>query len=275
MAVYAIGDIQGCHKDLLALLSSIKFDASRDTLWFTGDLVNRGPDSLSVLRFIKALGKHAITVLGNHDLHLLAIAEGVQTARPKDTFDDILKAPDRDELLAWLRHLPLLHHDAKLNFVLTHAGIAPTWDLITAKGCAAEIETLLRSGDYKTFFKEMYGDMPDQWSPWLQGWERCRFIANALTRMRYCTADGKLVLQHKGSPGSQPEHLIPWFEVATRPTANERCVFGHWSTLGDAGYPNIFALDNGCVWGGMLTALWLDTERPVFTHTPCQGGDGN
>ncbi|MDH4274488.1 MAG: symmetrical bis(5'-nucleosyl)-tetraphosphatase [Gammaproteobacteria bacterium] len=270
MAVYAIGDIQGCHKDLLALLSLLKFDATRDTLWFSGDLVNRGPDSLSVLRFVKALGQRAITVLGNHDIHLLAVAEGVQTARPKDTFDEILKAPDRDELLDWLRHRPLMHHDTKLNFVLAHAGISPEWDLVTAAGCAREVESILQRDDYKEFLKVIYGDQPDHWSPQLQGWDRYRYIVNAFTRMRFCETDGGLVLRHKGSPGSQPAPLIPWFQVANRPTANERILFGHWSTLGESNYANVFALDNGCVWGGMLTALWLDTQIPVYTHAPCK-----
>ena len=260
MAVFAIGDIQGCHDELKRLLDRIDFDFAEDTLWFTGDLVNRGPRSLDVLRLVKDLGSRALCVLGNHDLHLLAVAAGTAPSRKNDTLDEVLAAPDREELLHWLRHRPLLHHDASLGYTLIHAGLPPQWDLTVASRCARELEEVLQGDSYVEFFRHMYGDKPRCWSPDLRGWERLRFIVNCLTRMRYCTADGELDLKAKGAPGTQPEGHLPWFQVPDRLSRNLHILFGHWSTLGEVHGMNVHALDTGCVWGGRLSALRLDGD---------------
>lgn len=259
MAVYAIGDVQGCYKSLRTLLDGLRFDPSADRLWFTGDLVNRGPDSLAALRFVKGLGDSALTVLGNHDLHLLAVATDADRSQGKDdTLQPVLDAPDADELLAWLRHLPLLHHAPELSYALVHAGLPPQWDLSQALDRAQEVETVLRGDNYREFLQHMYGDRPDRWSDSLQGLERLRFITNCLTRLRYCKADGTLCLHSKGPPGTQPEGQYPWFECPGRRSADTRIIFGHWSTLGLRVRDNICALDTGCLWGGELTAMRLD-----------------
>lgn len=269
MAVYAIGDVQGCYRELTVLLETLSFDPGRDRLWFTGDLVNRGPASLEVLRFVKGLGDRAVTVLGNHDLHLLAVAGGHERARPKDTFDDVLTAPDRDELLTWLRHRPLLHREEAFADVMVHAGLPPQWDMMMAAACAAEVETALRV-DHEAFLANMYGDRPSVWVPGLCGWDRLRFITNCFTRLRYCDAAGRIDLDAKGPPGSQPPGYMPWFEAPGRRTAGRPVIFGHWSTLGVRSGGDVFALDGGCVWGGSLTALRMDGERtPVAV--PCRG----
>ncbi|MGA9851368.1 MAG: symmetrical bis(5'-nucleosyl)-tetraphosphatase [Gammaproteobacteria bacterium] len=260
MAIFAIGDIQGCHDELRRLLDRITFNPAEDTLWLTGDLVNRGPKSLDVLRFVKNLGERAICVLGNHDLHLLALAAGQDKHKTADTLDAVLTAPDRDELLNWLRHRPLLHHDATLGYTLIHAGLPPQWDLETATACARELESALRGDDYREFFAHMYGNQPTRWSSELKGMERLRFIVNCFTRLRYCTADGILDLASKGVPGTQPAGFIPWFEVPGRTSAKLHVLFGHWSTLGDVKGHNVYPLDTGCVWGGRLTALRLDGD---------------
>lgn len=261
MAVYAIGDVQGCYDELLALLQAIDFAPARDRLWFTGDLVNRGPQSLAVLRCVRDLGERAVTVLGNHDLHLLAVAHGATHARRTDSFGDVLAAPDRGELLDWLRARPLLHHDAGLGYTLIHAGLPPEWDLATAQGCAAEVEQVLRHGDRGRFFAEMYGDQPDRWDAALQGWPRWRYITNCLTRLRYCHADGRLALGYKGAPGGQPAGQLPWFELPARRSADLKIVFGHWSTLSRYEGRGVYNLDTGCVWGRELAALRLDDGR--------------
>lgn len=260
MATYVIGDIQGCYRTLMALLEKIKFDPSRDTLWFAGDLVNRGKSSLEVLRFVHQLDKRAITVLGNHDLHLLAVYYGATTHKSYDTIDDILLAPDADELCNWLRHQPLLHHDEKLNFVLTHAGIHPQWDIRTAQQCAHEVEAILQGEQYAEFLHHMYGNQPEHWDTHLHGWERLRFITNVFTRMRLVSEDGKLDLRKKGSPEMASEHYHPWFKIKPRLTKNLRIVFGHWAALecNTENEPNVFAIDSGCIWGNVLTALRLD-----------------
>jgi len=266
MAIYAIGDIQGCLSELHDLLDRIRFDPVWDQLWFTGDLVNRGPRSLETLRFIKGLGQAAVSVLGNHDLHLLAVATGAAKVKHKDTFAAVLEAPDRDELLDWLRRLPLLHGDGA--FYLIHAGLPPQWDLDTAARGAREVETVLRGDNYGAFFPHMYGDRPDLWSADLQGYDRLRFITNCLTRMRYCTAEGRLDLKEKGAVGQQAPELLPWFRVPGRRSAGAKIVFGHWSTLGFHIENDCYGLDTGCLWGGSLTALRLDTlERYA---TPCR-----
>ena len=265
MAIYAIGDLQGCHDALLRLLEHVHFDPASDRLWFVGDLVNRGPQSLQCLRFVQGLGDRAITVLGNHDLHLLAIRYGNNRHYDNHSLDDILQAPDSDELLDWLRHRPLLYHDSDAGYTLIHAGLPPQWSLATARRCANEVEVALRAANPAGYFMEMYGNKPDQWSDDLQGQNRLRFITNCLTRLRYCTPGGKLAMKHKGPPGSQPAGVIPWFSVPARATAGERIVFGHWSTLGCYIGHNAYAIDTGCVWGGQLTALRLGDEPKVIS----------
>ncbi len=263
MAVYAIGDVQGCFAELQALLAKIKFNPDQDTLWFTGDLVNRGPDSLGVLRFVKSLGDRQITVLGNHDLHLIALVYGVKEAHASDTLDAILQAPDRDDLIDWLRHCPLLHYDASLNYVMTHAGLAPMWTLQQALSLAKEVEKVLQSDEIISLLENMYGNQPDHWNDQLSGYARLRCITNYLTRMRFCYADGRLDLSYKGEIAGKPEALLPWFSLPSRQNTNEKIIFGHWASLqGESLVPNVFALDTGCVWGNCLTAMRLeDGER--------------
>jgi len=268
MSVYAISDVQGCYDALRALLDKLQFDPVNDTLWFAGDLVNRGPQSLQTLRFVKALGNSALTVLGNHDLHLLATDAGVK--KTSEDLKPILDAPDRQELIDWLRQQPLLHHDAQLGYTLVHAGLSPQWDLATAQSCARELEQVLRGDHYREFLKVMYGDRPLKWRRWLFGDKRLRYICNSFTRIRYCTRDGKLALREKGAPGSQPKKYVPWFDVPDRASQDLRIVFGHWSTLGAFHSPGIYALDTGCVWGGALTALELTQNPPVFWSVDCQ-----
>lgn len=270
MAVYAIGDVQGCYRELQLLLVSLRFDPVQDRLWFAGDLVNRGPHSLEVLRYVRDLGDAALTVLGNHDLHLLAAAVDPTRVKARDTLHPILDAADRDELLDWLRRRPLLHHDAALGYTLVHAGLPPQWDLAQAQACAQEVEQVLRSTEYADFFTQMYGDEPDRWADELNGWGRLRFITNAFTRLRYCDSDGRIALGHKGAPGSQPAGLIPWFEVPHRRSRGLNILFGHWSTLGPHTAPGIYGLDSGCLWGGQLTALRLD-GKPQWTRVACAG----
>lgn len=270
MAVYAIGDVQGCYDDLMGLLEEIHFRPDRDQLWFTGDLVNRGPDSLRVLRFVRDLGSAAISVLGNHDLHMLALAEGHAPYHRSDTLDEILNAPDREELLDWVRHLPLMHHDENLHFTMIHAGLPPQWDLEQARQCAAEVESVLQGENYLDFLANMYGNEPDIWDENLQGWDRLRFITNCFSRLRFCNNDGQLCLKSKGEPGTQPEGYLPWFEVEPRKSKDMRIIIGHWSTLGLYRENNVFALDTGCLWGGLLTAMHLDSDMSIYSYD-CPG----
>ena len=263
MALYAIGDIQGCYDELQHLLEKLQFDACSDQLWLVGDLVNRGPKSLEVLRFVKALGDGAITVLGNHDLHLLATSAGIDRVKLDDTFGPIQNAPDRDELLDWLRHRPLLHDDVTRGFAMVHAGLPPQWDLAQARCCASEVESMLRSEEHKEFFQHMYGNEPNLWREELSGWARLRFIVNCFTRLRYVDDAGRVLHKEKGAPHARV-HLTPWFRAPGRKSAATRIVFGHWSTLGLVIEHNVFALDTGCVWGGALTALRLDAEPTSF-----------
>lgn len=272
MPTYAIGDIQGCEDDLRRLLERIAFDPSRDRLWFTGDLVNRGPGSLGVLRLIRALDDCSVTVLGNHDLHLLALAEGNSRHAKKSSLDEVLAAPDRDDLLHWLRHRPLLHRDARRGFSLVHAGLPPQWTLSEAQARAAELESVLRGPDYRDFLLAMYGNEPSRWSPDLKDMERLRFITNSLTRLRYCTPDGALALKEKGTLAARSKGLIPWFQHPARLTRNDRIVFGHWSALGYWNRDNVWGIDSGCLWGGHLTAIRLRRKRPIEpVHLPCPG----
>lgn len=270
MATYAIGDVQGCYTALQALLRRIRFDPGRDRLWFTGDLVNRGPQSLEVLRFVHGLGERAICVLGNHDLHLLAVAAGAAKIKKHDTLDGILEAPDRQPLLRWLCSRPLLHHDAHLGFTLLHAGLLPPWDLSLAQSLAREAEALLQSPEGGKFFHHMYGDLPDRWNENLRGFERLRLIINAFTRLRYCNRDGNMDLRPKGPPGSQPPDLMPWFQVPGRRSQGLAIIFGHWSALGLWRGDGVLGLDSGCLWGGSLSAARLDVAPMEFFSVNCQ-----
>ncbi|MDH5435668.1 MAG: symmetrical bis(5'-nucleosyl)-tetraphosphatase [Gammaproteobacteria bacterium] len=271
MATYAIGDIQGCLDQLQTLLEKINFDPQSDQLWFTGDLVNRGPQSLETLRFIKNLGDRAITVLGNHDLHLLAVSEGhTKYHLTKDTLKSILDAPDRDELLHWLRHRPLLHHDETTGFTLVHAGLPPQWNLAKAQFCAQEVEAALQSEAYPAYLENMYGNEPDTWSDTLTGWDRLRFITNCFSRLRFCDANGKLLLDEKGSPGTQPAGFMPWFDVPDRANTKMKIIFGHWSTLTQCEAEGVFPIDTGCLWGRALTALRIDIPKPQMINVPCK-----
>jgi bis(5'-nucleosyl)-tetraphosphatase (symmetrical) len=255
MATYAIGDIQGCQDEFARLLDKIAFDPACDRLWSVGDLVNRGPKSLDTLRFFKSLGACSVVVLGNHDLHLLALASGQQQHAQGSALDAILRAPDRDELLDWLRHRPLFHLSAKKRVALVHAGLPPQWDCTQAAALAAEVEAALRDPGYAEFLQGLYGNEPSRWRDDLRGLDRLRFIVNSLTRLRYCDAEGALLLKEKALPGEQPEHALPWFRVPGRRSRDERILFGHWSTLGYLAEDKVWALDSGCVWGGALTAV--------------------
>jgi len=269
MAYYAVGDVQGCLSELKQLLALIRFDPAQDRLWLTGDLVNRGTESLETLRFVRDLGASTLTVLGNHDLHLLAIHYGLAKSNP--TLDPILAASDRHELMDWLRGQPLIHHDSMLGFTLVHAGLPPSWDLAQSLECADEVETLLRGPKVENFLKHMYGNTPDRWDNKLRREDRHRYIINAFTRLRFCTADGRLDLESKDAPGRQPAELMPWFAVPGRANQNLQIVFGHWSTLGLGNRPGIYCLDSGCVWGGSLTALRLDAAdlSQAYVSLPC------
>ena len=267
MAVYAIGDVQGCFTALLALLNRLQFDRTRDRLWFAGDLVNRGPQSLEVLRFVKALGDGAVTVLGNHDLHLLTAAYGRGRLKSQDTFTDVLTAPDRDDLLTWLRHRPLLHHDATFGMTLLHAGLPPQWTLAMAQAYAAEAEAVLRGAEYLLFLDNLAGPTPEPEVAASDTWARLRYIAHCLTRLRFCDAAGRLYDEAAGPPGSQPPPYLPWFALPQRASASLNIVFGHWSALGLYRAPGVYGLDTGCVWGGSLTALCLETREIV--SLPC------
>lgn len=268
MALYLIGDIQGCDEPLQRLLQTIDFSPSRDTLYLLGDLVNRGPDSLAVLRRLMALGTSAHCLLGNHDLHLLAVAHG-QRSSSKDTLEQVLSAPDRDELLHWLAQQPLLHRDRRLGYALVHAGIPPQWKLKHAEHYAAEVEAVLRSDQAPCFYAAMYGNTPAAWSEQLQGMERLRLITNYLTRMRFCTADGTLELATKTAATQPPRGYRAWFEHPERKSPGKRILFGHWASLeGRCPTPNCFSLDTGCVWGGSLTALCLETGQRTRVASP-------
>jgi bis(5'-nucleosyl)-tetraphosphatase (symmetrical) len=270
MAVYAVGDLQGCYDEFRRLLDRVGFDPARDRVWLTGDLVNRGPGSLAALRYVKALGAAASVVLGNHDLHLLAVAtEPAHRLKRGDTLDEILAADDRDELLGWLARRSLAHYDAALGWFMVHAGLPPEWDVATALACAAEVEAVLSTAP-RDFFAAMYGDQPDQWSESLSGPDRLRFTVNCLTRLRLCTADGRLLLRHKGPLADAPAGALAWFRVPGRRSAGTRVLFGHWSALGYYDGDGVVSLDTGCVWGGQLTAVRLDVPGSPI-HVDCRG----
>lgn len=264
MAVYAIGDVQGCFDELLALLTRIDFDRARDRLWMVGDLVNRGPRSLEVLRFVAGLGDRVVCVLGNHDLHLLAVAAGVGKLNKADRLDEVLAAPDLQDLVRWLRHRPLLHHDPALGYTMVHAGLAPAWTLQDSLHRAHEVEQALRGPSADEFFTAMYGEEPTGWRDDLTGLPRLRAITDFLTRARFLDRDGRCDLVTKGQLGSQPVGHVPWFDFPGRATADLPIIFGHWSALGSLDRPNLLALDTGCLWGGCLTAARLDGRGEIF-----------
>lgn len=262
MTRYAVGDVQGCFTPLQRLLDRVKFDPTHDQLWATGDLVNRGPQSLECLRFFYDLGDSARVVLGNHDLHLLAVANGVRGLKRADTLQPILDAPDRDDLLTWLRHQPLLHRDEA--YTMVHAGLAPQWSTKKAKELADELADVLQSDRFFEFLHGMYGDTPINWSDELIGVERWRTITNYFTRLRFCTSTGELDLKSKEGPGTAPPGFMPWFDVPGRKSAGTTLLVGHWAMLmGKTGRDDVIALDTGCVWGNRLTLLNMDTQALV------------
>lgn len=263
MPSYAIGDLQGCLDPFKRLLEQIDFDPAADTLWLTGDLVNRGPRSLEVLRFVRSLGDRHRIVLGNHDLHLLALAENVREGASDDTLLPVLRAPDRDSLLTWLSHQPLMHYDPEAGFVMTHAGLPPQWTLEMAGALAREVEAALQGEQRQGYLQHLYGNHPDHWDPALLGWDRLRCITNYFTRMRLCWPDGRLVLEEGESAGA-----LPWFEIDACEDRSCTILFGHWAALsGRTGRENVIALDTGCVWGYSLTAFRLE-DRERFS-VPC------
>lgn len=260
MATYLIGDIHGCYSELRKLLKQVNYRPQHDELWLTGDLVARGPDSLSVLRFVADLGDRVRLTLGNHDLHLLAVYAGISKNKAKDKLSALLEASDADQLLNWLRRQPLLQVDEEKKLIMAHAGITPQWDRQTAQICAREVQAVLSSDSYPLFLDAMYGDMPNQWDPSLHGLDRLRFSTNVLTRMRYCFNDGQLDFLCKAPLKSAPSSLKPWFMLPSQIYPEYQIAFGHWAALEGKGTPEgIHALDTGCCWGGALTALrWED-----------------
>ena len=269
MATYAIGDIQGCYDPLRRLLDEIQFDPDRDRLWLTGDLVNRGPKSLKTLRFVRSLGDAAVTVLGNHDLHLLALAsETLDFGNRFETLEKVLLAPDRGDLVRWLRHRPLAHYDEDLDTLLVHAGTHPKWSVKKTLDRAAEVEDALQGKKYETVLEKMYGNTPRKWSGGLKGYRRLRFIINTLTRMRMMTRSMGLNFTHTGSPWNARKDLRPWFEFDAPASSGTRIVFGHWSALGLVVLPELISLDTGCVWGRQLTAVRLDKRVPRVFQVP-------
>ena len=271
MATYAIGDLQGCYDPLRRLLDYISFDPAIDRVWFVGDLVNRGPASLEVLRFVKSLGAAATVVLGNHDLHLVMQAEGYGKASREDTLDEVLGAADRDELLAWLRAQPLFHVEG--NWAMVHAGLLPGWTVAQAQALSDEASAALTAADYREFLAHMWGSEPAAWRDDLAGWDRLRVVVNAMTRMRYVTSAGAMEFRAAGAkapPERGPPGCLPWFAAPGRASADHAIVCGHWSALGFHQEPNLLALDTGCLWGGALTAVRLEDRRVLRQPCPQQ-----
>lgn len=265
MSIYAIGDLQGCYQSFRQLLDLVQFEPSSDQLWLVGDLVNRGPDSLALLRFLKQLGDSTKIVLGNHDLHLLMVAEGLAKMAAGDTLQAILDAPDRDDLLYWLRHQPLLHTEG--DFIMIHAGLLPAWTVKQAQQLANEVEVALQQESYYEIFASLYGNKPNFWDDSLVSYERLRLIVNVMTRMRVCTSDGHIDFTYKGKETHIPTGYMPWFDVPNRASEHAIIVCGHWSALGLKVRDNLIALDTGCLWGGSLTAIRLG-DRKIF-QVPC------
>ena len=266
MATYAIGDLQGCFRALQELVGKIGFREGEDRLWFVGDLVNRGPQSLDILRYVKSLGARAVTVLGNHDLHLLMVAEGCARPHRKDTFGEILAAPDRVELLAWLRALPLMHVEG--DYAMVHAGLLPGWSIDKARDLARETEQALQGAAWRDLMGHMYGNRPEYWDETLTGYDRLRVVINAMTRLRICTPEGRMEFSHKGALNDIPAGYLPWFAVPGRKSANATIVCGHWSAIGLVTHNNLLALDSGCLWGGRLSAVRLEDRRIYQVSCP-------
>jgi bis(5'-nucleosyl)-tetraphosphatase (symmetrical) len=267
MSTYVIGDVQGCYDELCSLLDAVRFDAADDTLWFVGDIVNRGPRSLETLRFVRSLGERAIVVLGNHDLHLLVVAAGYSRQHRGDTLTSVLDAPDRDELLAWLRGRKLMH--AGQGYAMVHAGLVPQWTIAQALDLAREVEAALQGEDYDAFLACMYGNEPARWDDALTGYDRLRLITNALTRLRLCTADGTMEFSHKTGLDGMPSNYMPWYDAPGRASRGTPVLCGHWAALGLIVRPDVIAIDTGCVWGRRLTAMRLE-DRRLF-QCDCEG----
>ena len=270
MATYAVGDLQGCLQPFRQLLDLIGFNPGRDRLWLVGDLVNRGPESLATLRYVRDLGDAAITVLGNHDLHLLVAAAGFGRIHKSDTLQEILDAPDRTELLDWLRSRPLFHRENE--YAMVHAGLLPQWSADRAAELATEVELALRGPGHTELARHTYGNLPDTWDDTLAGWDRLRVIINAMTRMRVCTPEGRMEFHHKGRPENLPRGFMPWFDVPGRRNADVTLVFGHWSALGLRVLPNLLAIDGGCLWGRQLCAVRLEDRRVFQINCERQAG---
>lgn len=259
MATYAIGDIQGCFEAFKELLVAIAFNPAEDRLWLCGDLVNRGEDSIGTLRWCMAHDDRIVAILGNHDLHLLAVAEGFVPPHRNDTLTEILEAPDRDAVLDWLRRRPMLHREG--DWLMVHAGLLPEWTPDLAESLARELETVLRGPGYRDFLARMYGNEPRRWHPDLAGQDRLRLVANAMTRLRYLHPDGDMEFQHKCAPADAPAELIPWYAMPDRRSRDVHVLFGHWSTLGLLAGEDVVSLDTGCLWGGQLSAIRLEDSR--------------
>ena len=270
MAVYAIGDVQGCFDELQELVKFISFNPKKDQLWFVGDLVNRGPKSLETLRWVKSLGSSAVTVLGNHDLHLLAAYEGAKEIRTTSSLYPVLQAKEINKLVDWLRYQPLITYNKQLKFAMVHAGLAPQWSIKDALRYAKEVEAVLRSKKYKDFLNNMYGDTPKQWDGRLKGWNRLRAITNFMTRVRYCTNKGVMSFTEKNTPGTQSARMKPWYEIPSRKSQDTTIVFGHWSTLGHINDHNVISTDTGCLWGGELTAVKIDLDKLTVYQIACE-----
>jgi len=270
MSTYVIGDVQGCFDELQELVKYISFNPKKDQLWFVGDLVNRGPKSLETLRWVKSLGNSAVTVLGNHDLHLLAIHAGVKKIKPSSSMYSALQADDIHELVEWLRYQPLMLYNKQLKFAMVHAGLAPQWTLKDALRYSKEVETILQSKKYKDFLHNMYGDQPNQWDTSLNGWDRLRAISNFMTRVRYCSNKGVMNFSEKGPPKSQIADMEPWYKIRSRKSQDTTVVFGHWSTLGYLHNHNIISTDTGCLWGGLLTAIKIEAESLTLYQIDCE-----
>ncbi len=267
MATYAIGDIQGCYDELRRLLDDVEFDPTHDRLWLVGDIVNRGPQSLAVLRFLRSLGNRAVVTLGNHDLHLLVVAAGVRKPHRSDTLDQLLAAPDRDELLDWLRRQRLMH--VEMGYAMVHAGLLPQWSIAQALALAQEVEAVLQGPDYGEFLQHMYGNHPTHWDDALTGYDRLRVVVNAMTRLRLCTPAGVMEFSHKTGLKGMPPGYLPWFDMPDRASRGTPLVFGHWAALGLLLRTDVLGLDSGCAWGRQLTALRLE-DRRVF-QCACSG----
>ena len=259
MATIAIGDVQGCYDQLMRLLGRAGYDERRDVLWFVGDLVNRGPQSAQVLRFAKSLGERQVTVLGNHDLALLVVAGGIKKPHRGDTFQELLAAPDRDELLDWLRHQKLMH--VENGHAMVHAGLLPQWSVPQAAALASEVETALQGPDHRVFLQHLYGNRPSAWRDELAGYDRLRVIVNAMTRMRVVTPDGVMEFDHKLGLANLPAGHLPWYDAPGRASRDTHVIFGHWAALGLIQREDVVCLDTGCVWGRALSALRLEDGR--------------